>query len=118
MDCSVSCLSLTTIMAIAGMQAMQAKIEGAKVSLTGLTRASRQVGDALTAVMGPELSALKVSSKVNSRAGLEAIVLDRMASTLGRIDDPTSRGLWTNNITDCIEAVSYTHLTLPTTPYV
>ena len=85
------------------MQAMQAKIEGAKVSLTGLTRASRQVGDALTAVMGPELSALKVSTKVNSRAGIEAIVLDRMASTLGRIDDPTSRGLWINNIVDCIE---------------
>ena len=66
MDCSVSCLSLTRTMAIAGMQAMQAKIEGAKVSLTGLTRASRQVGDALTArlnfnkIIKPALSSQQV----------------------------------------------------------
>ena len=90
-------------MAIAGMQAMQAKIEGAKVSLTGLTPASRQVGEALTAVMGPGLSALKVSTKVSSRAGIEEIVRESMVDTLGRIEDPRSRDLWTNNIADCVQ---------------
>ena len=96
-------MSLTSTMAIAGMQAMQAKIEGAKVSLTGVTRASRQVGEALTAVMGPGLSALKVSTKVSSRAGIEEIVRESMVDTLGRIEDPRSRDLWTNNITDCVQ---------------